>query len=55
MEIRFATESDLERVNENMSLVSLLGLFNTLLLNGCKVLCLSALNEIQDKEKRKNS
>ena len=45
---------DLERVDENMSLISLLGLFNTLLLNGCKVLCLSALNEIQDKEKRKN-
>lgn len=43
---------DLERVDSDMSLVSLLGFFNTLMLNGCKILCLSALSEIKDEEKR---
>ena len=45
---------DLERVDETMSLTSLLGFFNTLVLNGCKVLCLSALKEITNEEKRNN-
>lgn len=43
---------DLERVDESMSLTSLLGFFNNLMLNDCKVLCMSALDEISDKAKR---
>ena len=43
---------DLERVDESMSLTSLLGFFNTLMLNDCKVLCLSALDEIKDDKRR---
>ena len=43
---------DLERVDESMSLTSLLGFFNTLMLNNCRVLCLSALDEIKDDKRR---
>lgn len=42
---------DLERVDKDMSLVSLLGFFNTLVLNDCKVLCLSSLDEITGKKR----
>ena len=43
---------DLERVDKSASLTSILGFFNTLMLNGCRVLCLSALEEIKDSDRR---
>lgn len=43
---------DLERVDDSMSLIPLLGFFNNLMLKGCRILCLSALDEIKDNNKR---
>ena len=43
---------DLERVDDSMSLIPLLGFFNNLMLKGCRILCLSALDEIKDNDKR---
>lgn len=41
---------DLERVANELSYISLLGLFNQLLLNGCKIICLSSLSDVSKTE-----
>lgn len=41
---------DLERIDTDMSLISLLGFFNTLTMNDCRILCLSSLKEIKDEK-----
>ena len=43
---------DLERIDKDMSLISLLGFFNKLTMKDCRILCLSSLKEINDEKKR---
>lgn len=46
---------DFERIDKNMSYITLLGFFNQLVLNGCTIICISSLGDIQNKENDKNT
>lgn len=43
---------DLERVDKDFSYTSLLGLFNQLILNGCKIICISSLTDLRRSAKK---
>lgn len=46
---------DLERVDKELSYISILGFFNQLLLKGCKIICLSSLSDMTKAECNKIS
>lgn len=43
---------DLERTDPSLSYIQLYGFFNTLLLNGCRILCLASTNHIKNNKRR---
>ncbi len=42
---------DLERVDESLSYISLLGFFNQLIMRGCTIICISSLNDLSSLDK----
>lgn len=43
---------DLERTDESLSYISLLGFFNQLIMRGCTIICISSLNDLSSLDKK---